>query len=611
MRLQKLSAILILFFAFIPFVRAFAQSPSPTPLPENTEIMNSIPGLTAFTDNNNKEKQASDALGNPTPFTAAVRTIMSFGIDKKSTFVDFEKEAAIFGQAYDKDQPGGGKLMPKMKQDELIKPQNREDANHTEQFASVFCSNLSNREKQKKINELMAVTERVPVPYYDSYWETSVDAAIKGTTPNGIKSTKFYAPPQDFFTYDPATGNYILKPEHEGNLYDCGAQSVMNKTTEKPIQVFGAVTSNTAGLPISATAQDIWNFLTGIQGCLADPKECANRYMQLTTQVTYTAILPFAPDRYAKATGGMRNYTNFPAGAPADKVALLKGEKGVYNIYYPKSYKDKYLTINYDNSHAGTTRPASANTEVEASPLEGAVGPTEIPHAGLKAEKLRFSHAVNCPIIPKMKQDDERFDCSAHPINTSDWAINPGDGNDINPRFNPPPAEQGSIQESIVEATRKIGIPQCVLEGVAQIEGAYGWKPDDPRIAECRPNVCSAAGPFQITIGRDANNDTSCPSCPSKWVEQYGCPNTWGSDPESPCNYAHAAERAVQILKAKAGYQGYTLGPGDPRTQKEAIMAAGYGYYGSNAPIDRLGGCSYGEFVYKHCDPSYQCKAAQ
>jgi len=61
----------------------------------------------------------------------------------------------------------------------------------------------------------------------------------------------------------------------------------------------------------------------------------------------------------------------------------------------------------------------------------------------------------------------------------------------------------------------------------------------------------------------------------------------------------------------KAGYQGYTLGPGDPRTQKEAIMAAGYGYYGSNAPIDRLGGCSYGEFVYKHCDPSYQCKAAQ
>lgn len=609
MRLQKLSALLVLFFTFIPFVRAFAQSPSPTPLPDNTEIMNSIPGLTAFTDNSNKEKQASDGLGIPTPFTAAVMTIMSFGIDKKSTFVNFEQEAAILGQAYDKDQPGGGKLMPKMKQDELIKPQYREDANHTEQFASVFCSNLSNQEKQKKINELMAVTERVPVAYYDSYWETSMHASVNGTN-NGIKSTKFYAPPQDFFTYDPATDNYILKPEHEGALYDCGAQSVMNKTSEVPIQVFGNVTSNSEPLKIEATPAMIWDFLTGLYGCLTNPQECANRYMQLTTQVTYTAILPFAPDMYAKATGGMRNYTNFPPGAPADKVALLKKEKGVYNIYYPKSYIDKYLTIGYDDSHAGTTRPASANTDVQASPLEGAVGPTKIPHAGEKAVKLRFAHAVSCPIQPKMKQDDSKFDCSARPINISDWAINP-DGRDVNPRFNPPPPTQGSIQEAIVQGVKKVGIPQCVLEGVAQIEGAYGWQPNDTRITECRPNVCSATGPFQITIGRDANGDRMCPSCPSKWVEQYGCPNTWGSDPESPCNYAHAAERAAQILKAKAGYQGYTLGPGDPRSQQQAIMVAGYGYYGSNTPIDRLGGCSYGEFVYQHCDPSYQCKAAQ
>src|SRR3990167_7373041 len=184
MRFQKLVTIFFVFFAFIPFNRAFAQSPTPTPLPDDTEIMNSIPGLTAFTDNNNKEKQASDELGKPMPpFTALVKTIMSFGsgVDKQSTFVNFETEAAILGQAYDKDQPGGGKLMPKMKQDELIKPQYREDANHTEQFASVYCSNLSNQEKQKKINELMAVTERVPVPYYDSYWETSVHAAVNGT----------------------------------------------------------------------------------------------------------------------------------------------------------------------------------------------------------------------------------------------------------------------------------------------------------------------------------------------------------------------------------------------------------------------------------------------
>ena len=93
--------------------------------------------------------------------------------------------------------------------------------------------------------------------------------------------------------------------------------------------MFGEVTSNTEALQVSATPQDIWNFLTGIRGCLENIDECKNRYMQLTTEVTYTAILPFAPDRYAKATGGMRNYTNFPAGAPADKVELLKIERGV------------------------------------------------------------------------------------------------------------------------------------------------------------------------------------------------------------------------------------------------------------------------------------------
>ncbi|MBI3559634.1 hypothetical protein HY087_00705, partial [Candidatus Gottesmanbacteria bacterium] len=43
------------------------------------------------------------------------------------------------------------------------------------------------------------------------------------------------------------------------------------------------------------------------------------------------------------------------------------------------------------------------------------------------------------------------------------------------------------------------------------------------------------------------------------------------------------------------------------QSQRDAIMLAGDSYWGKTATIERLGGCTYGEYVYKHCDPSYTC----
>lgn len=214
---------------------------------------------------------------------------------------------------------------------------------------------------------------------------------------------------------------------------------------------------------------------------------------------------------------------------------------------------------------------------------------------------------LRCAITPQSKQFGDT--CTFTDIripNTSDWAIDGGSA--ISSGFSP---QTGSIQEAIAQAAASEQIPQCALEAVGYIEGAYNWKENDSRQQSCPRNICSAAGPFQITTGVDGNGEASCSACDSSWVKKNGCPNTWGNRPGDPCsNYEYAAQISAQILKGKVAYGSegaLSLTNADPKTQKDAIILAGNGYYGGDAPVGRLGGCSYGEFVYKRCDPSYTC----
>ncbi len=166
-----------------------------------------------------------------------------------------------------------------------------------------------------------------------------------------------------------------------------------------------------------------------------------------------------------------------------------------------------------------------------------------------------------------------------------------------------------AIKNAITQATAG-KIPSCVLDGVAQNEGAYegtylvGGK--------CAPNECGATGPFQITIGHTfttdssaCKQDTSCKacgltSCPNA-IKDYGLPaNT------NPCDPLSAAQAAVSLLQSKSNNQ---LTDGDPTAQQLAIITAANNYYGSSEPVDRFGGCSYGEQVYKNCDASYVCQS--
>lgn len=217
---------------------------------------------------------------------------------------------------------------------------------------------------------------------------------------------------------------------------------------------------------------------------------------------------------------------------------------------------------------------------------------------------------LRCAITPQNKQYHDT--CTFTDVrvpNTSDWAINGESA--ISSNFITP--NTGSIQDAIVQAAQSEQIPQCVLEAVGYIEGAYNWQENDPRKQSCPRNVCSAAGPFQITTGVDGKGDASCSACDSSWVKTNGCPNTWGSRPGNPCSdYTYAAQVSAQILKGKVSYGSngtLSLTASDPKSQKDAIILAGNGYYGGDAPVGRLGGCSYGEFVYQRCDPSYTCIA--
>ncbi len=148
-------------------------------------------------------------------------------------------------------------------------------------------------------------------------------------------------------------------------------------------------------------------------------------------------------------------------------------------------------------------------------------------------------------------------------------------------------------------------IPSCVLQGVANNEGAA----IEIASGKCSPNECSAAGPFQITVGftfstknGQCSQDTSCKSCGLS-----SCPNAIKDyvPGTNPCDTESAAKAAVSMLIGKARYYGLAL---DTTGNPQAIIAAGDSYYGAAVPIARFGGCSYGEQVYKTCNSTYACR---
>ena len=228
---------------------------------------------------------------------------------------------------------------------------------------------------------------------------------------------------------------------------------------------------------------------------------------------------------------------------------------------------------------------------------------------------------TNCAIRPGALQKDIDYSCN-FPENFSENDVAPGrpltGGTD-------PGFSGASLGDYSALTNGKI--PACVLEAVKYIE--TGTKTDFS--GECRVNECSAAGPFQVTTGIDNTGDSHCSQCNDTYKTNYKawikdpannpepkCPDGWRGDwpkvptDPNPCtDFAASANRAVEMLQEKATIRCESLDTiRSIQEQKTAIITAAGSYFGKNNPIDKFGGCSYGEFVYKHCDGSYICGTA-
>jgi hypothetical protein len=180
------------------------------------------------------------------------------------------------------------------------------------------------------------------------------------------------------------------------------------------------------------------------------------------------------------------------------------------------------------------------------------------------------------------------------------------------------------LAAAITEAASWARVNPCILQGVANIEGAT----TEIASSQCVPNQCSAAGPFQITTGftlKGTGNQCSkgdCTGCGSLKT----CPNAVGilnqfksltdkfGSNLNPCDTRVAAHMSAALLVGKSNYFGQSIQGdisdpagdiSDPAVQ-QAIITAGDSYYGVPTALTRPGawqGLSYGEYLLSQCVP--------
>lgn len=175
-----------------------------------------------------------------------------------------------------------------------------------------------------------------------------------------------------------------------------------------------------------------------------------------------------------------------------------------------------------------------------------------------------------------------------------------------------PPTTITNLTQLFNEVGERVGVPPKILEGVMTIEMPSTFRfPNDQivlysqpgnRIPGCSPNICSATGPMQMTIGIDNNGSPQCRKCGLS-----SCPNAWASYGNAvqiftgsnhhpdPCNLRDNVYAAAYKLKTDSGAS-------DPLNwTQEQVYRAGTRYYGSCADkyrYARLGNRTYCEFLW-------------
>ncbi len=179
--------------------------------------------------------------------------------------------------------------------------------------------------------------------------------------------------------------------------------------------------------------------------------------------------------------------------------------------------------------------------------------------------------------------------------------------------------ENTTLDQLLKRVGKKVGVPFGVLKGVLTIEGPryLSLSPEKVReysqpgylIPGCRPNVCSATGPMQMTIGYDNTGSRLCGNCcwqGSCLDTRGGCPNQWAiygsavqqyedsSRIPNACNLLDNLYAAAAKLKRDS-----RTGSKNTNWSKDEVYRASLRYYGNcTVKYKRLKNKTYCEFVY-------------
>ena len=171
-----------------------------------------------------------------------------------------------------------------------------------------------------------------------------------------------------------------------------------------------------------------------------------------------------------------------------------------------------------------------------------------------------------------------------------------------------------NLNDIFAEVGQKVGVPPKILEVVMKIEMPSTFNLSSEQIANysapnrtwpsCGPNVCSAAGPMQMTIGVDGNGNKLCPRCgvgfcPNAWSSHGRAVNSFGgySHQANPCNIRDNIYGSAAKLKNDSGAATST------NWTKEQVYQAATRYYGSCADkyrYPRLQNRTYCEYVWDY-----------
>lgn len=268
---------------------------------------------------------------------------------------------------------------------------------------------------------------------------------------------------------------------------------------------------------------------------------------------------------------------------------LLKKNLLVFTEKPLSEFKDQlengYLKIREEKNNL--LLPTLPSKEVSLSPFPSSSSESFNP----LIEFLNIFLSFSTPILPKISPTLTQNEILTSPSNP------PSNLNDI---FN--------------EVGQKVGVPPKILEAVMKIEMPSTFNLSPQQIIDystpthywpaCGPNICSAAGPMQMTIGIDGNGNTLCPACgagfcPNAWASYGGAVNSFGGylHQANPCNIRDNVYGSAAKLKNDS------QATDSINWTQEQVYQAATRYYGSCASgysYQRLGNRTYCQYVWDY-----------